>query len=80
MAFTYGAITFATDEEKFAGDIEKKIEVDDKPAYKSIKPENGELLRVEITLKDGEKITLSDYQSCGKNRLDKKNRVTVRFN
>ncbi len=80
VAFTYGAITLATDEEKFAGDIEKIVNVDDKPAYKSIKPENGELLRVEIELKNGEKITLSDYQSCGKNWLDKKNRVTVWFN
>lgn len=80
VAFTYGAITLATDEEKFEGDIEKKKEVDDKPAYKSIKPEKDELLRIEITLKNGEKITLSDYQSCGKNWLKKKSRVTVWFN
>lgn len=80
VAFTYGAITLGTDEEKFSDDIERKINIDDKPVYKSIKPEKGELLRIEVGLRDGGKITLSDYQSCGKNWLNKKSRVTVWFN
>lgn len=80
VAFTYGAITLGTDDEKFAGDIERKINIDDKPVYKSIKPEKDELLRIEVELRGGGKITLSDYQSCGKNWLNKKSRVTVWFN
>ena len=80
VAFTYGAITLGTDEEKFSDDIERKINIDDKPVYKSIKPEKGELMRIEVGLRDGGKITLSDYQSCGKNWLNKKSRVTVWFN
>lgn len=80
VAFSLGAITLGTDEEKFDGDIEKPLNVADNPAYKSINPQKGELLRVEITLKDGEKITLSDYQSCGKNWHGKRNRTTVWFN
>lgn len=80
VAFSLGAITLGTDEEKFEGDIEKKIIVDDKPVYKTIKPQKDELLRIEITLKDGGKITLSDYQSCGKNWRGKRGRTTVWFN
>ena len=80
VAFTYGAITLGTDEEKFSDDIERKINIDDKPVYKSIKPEKGELMRIEVGLRDGGKITLSDYQSCGKNWLNKKSRVTDWFN
>lgn len=80
VAFTFGAITLATDEEKFGRDISKIVDVDDKPAYKSINPQKDELLRVEITLRSGEKITLSDYQSCGKNWRNANNKVTVWFN
>ena len=80
VAFTFGAITLATDEEKFGRDISKIVDVDDKPAYKSINPQKDELLRVEITLRSGEKITLSDYQSCGKNWCNANNKVTVWFN
>ncbi len=80
VAFTFGAITLATDEEKFGRDISKIVDVDDKPAHKSINPQKDELLRVEITLRSGEKITLSDYQSCGKNWCNANNKVTVWFN
>ena len=80
VAFTFGAITLATDEEKFGRDISKIVDVDDKPAYKSINLQKDELLRVEITLRSGEKITLSDYQSCGKNWRNANNKVTVWFN
>ena len=80
VAFSFGAITLGTDEEKFDGDIEKPINVTDNPVYKLIKPQKDELLRVEISLKDGEEITLSDYQSCGKNWRGKRNRTTVWFN
>ncbi len=80
VAFSFGAITLGTDEEKFDGDIEKPINVTDNPVYKLIKQQKDELLRVEISLKDGEEITLSDYQSCGKNWRGKRNRTTVWFN
>lgn len=80
VAFSFGAITLGADEEKFDGDIEKPINVTDNPVYKLIKQQKDELLRVEISLKDGEEITLSDYQSCGKNWRGKRNRTTVWFN
>lgn len=80
VAFEYGAITLGTDSEKAERDIEKPIDIGEKPAYRSINGINGELLRVEIDLKNGEKLTLSDYQSCGKNKKKGNNNVTVWFN
>lgn len=59
---------------------EKPIDIGEKPAYRSINAINGELLRIEIDLKGGEKLTLSDYQSCGKNKKKGNNNVTVWFN
>lgn len=77
VAFTYGAITLARDEEKCDEDISEAIEVDDKPEYKSITPQNSEVVRFEVKLKNGEKLLLTDYQSCGKNWCGKRNKITV---
>ena len=77
VAFTYGAITLARDEEKCDEDISEAIEVDDKPEYKSITPQNSEVVRFEVKLKNGEKLLLTDYKSCGKNWCGKRNKITV---
>lgn len=77
IAFTYGAITLALDEEKSESDIAEAIEVDEKPAYKLINPKKHEIIRIEIELKNGKKLLLTDYQSCGKNWCGKRNKITV---
>ena len=77
IAFTYGIITLALDEEKQSGDIAEAIEIDEKPAYKSINPEKHEIIRMEVDLKNGKKLLLTDYQSCGKNWCGKRNKITV---
>ena len=77
VAFTYGAITLARDEEKTTGNIADAVDVTDNPVYELLKPQGYEILRMNVTLENGEKILLTDYQSCGKNWCGKKNRITV---
>lgn len=79
VAFTYGAITLATDEEK-RGNLSAPVDIEDKPVYKILKAEEGEIIRLEVPLKNGEKLLLADYQSCGKNWSGEKNKLTVWFN
>ena len=80
VAFTYGAITLAGDEEKSDRPIAKPVNVSDKPAFVKETPHFGEILRLTVTTEDGEKLLLTDYASCGKKRKDDKNRITAWFN
>lgn len=77
VAFVYGVLTLARDEEKCDEDISEAIEIGEKLAYKSIKPQKHEAIRINLRLKDGREILLTDYQSCGKNWCGKKSRITV---
>lgn len=76
-AFTYGAITLAADENKQDVDFDKPIKAAETVGIRKVEPQAGELLRFEAQTADGGKLILTDYQSCGKNWLDKKNRVSV---
>ncbi len=79
-AFVYGAITLAADETKIGEiDFDKPFKIAAPLSYEKLQPQKGEFLRFAISLADGEKLLLTDYQSCGKNWLEKKNRVTVWF-
>lgn len=80
VAFTYGAITLAGDEEKSDRPIAKPVNVSDKPAFVKETPHFGEILRLTVTTEDGEKLLLTDYASCGKKKKDDKNRITAWFN
>lgn len=79
-AFTFGAITLAGDEEKSDRALSKPISVSDKPAFVREKARGHEIMRLSVETKDGEKLLLTDYQSCGKNWRGDKNKITVWFN
>ena len=79
-AFAYGAFVLARDEAKEDGDITAEFTPardGDRLVYAVQKPEKGEQARLLLTCKEGGKIPLTDYASCGKSWADKRNRVTV---
>lgn len=80
VAFTYGAITLAIDEQKASRDLKKTVVVSDKPEYEIVEKEDGEIIRIICKLENGEELLLTDYQSCGKKWLSDKPLMTVWFN
>ena len=80
IAFTYGALTMATDEQKAIRDLKKSVAVEETLSYTLLPAEKGELVRIVCKLKDGEELLLTDYQSCGKLWLSDKPMMTVWFN
>ena len=79
-AFTYGALTLATDEYKSSRELQKPIELDENFSYQLQPIEKGEIVRIMCTLADGDTLLLTDYQSCGKKWLSDKRMMTVWFN
>lgn len=79
VAFTYGALTLACDSAKSDRELEAPVRVSDHPTYKVIQPQDGELICILCEAEDGE-VRLTDYQSCGKNWLQEKNKITVWLN
>lgn len=80
IAFTYGALTLATDEQKSDRELEKTVVIDANSTYKRLPAQEGEMVRIACKLADGETLLLTDYQSCGKKWLSDKPRMTVWFN
>lgn len=80
VSFRYGALTLTEDEEKSGVDLEKAIEPPKVLAWENLPPEKNEFVRLELTLENGEKLLLSDYQSCGKKWNGEKNKITTWFN
>ena len=80
VAFTYGALTLAVDEHKASRDLKAPVCVGETLSYKLLPTEEGELVRMECELANGEKLLLADYQSCGKKWLSDKPMMTVWFN
>lgn len=76
-AFTYGVMTLAADENKQDIDFDEPIKIAEPVVVRKSQAQAGELLRFEAATSDDEKLILTDYQSCGKNWLDKKNRISV---
>jgi DUF1680 family protein len=80
VAFTYGALTLASDEHKANRELQAPVCVGETPSYKLLPAEQGELVRMECQLIGGETLLLADYQSCGKKWQSDKPMMTVWFN
>ena len=80
IAFTYGALTLATDEHKATRELKKPVVVGETLSYKLLPTEEGEIVRIACELEDGDTLLLADYQSCGKKWLSDKPFMTVWFN
>ena len=79
IAFTYGAIALAVDGAKGDRNIEAAVLVSKKPTYTLLEPQENELVRLECETEDGI-LLLTDYQSCGKNWMQEKNKISVWLN
>ena len=79
IAFTYGELTLAVDSAKTDADIRLPVKVSGTPVYKLLKPEAGELVRIECQTENGV-LLLTDYQSCGKNWTQANNIISVWLN
>ena len=79
VAFTYGALTLATDEWKCGKNIKNSIDPTD-VRFERIPQKNGEFVRFIALFKDGNSMLLSDYQSCGKKWLSEQPLMTAWFN
>lgn len=80
IAFTYGALTLATDEHKATRELKKPVAVGETLSYELLPTQEGEIVRIACKLEDGDTLLLADYQSCGKKWLSDKPYMTVWFN
>ena len=80
VAFTYGVITLAIDEQKTDRELKEPVVVSDNPEYQIVEKEEGEIVRLICKLENGKELLLTDYQSCGKKWLSEKPLMTVWFN
>lgn len=78
VAFTYGALTLASDEQKSERALQKAVSLG-KYTCISTESEMGEIVRF-VYDADGENLILTDVQSCGKKWLSDKPLMTVWFN
>ena len=78
IAFTYGALTLASDAQKSERDIQKAVSVAEKEP-KQLSVQEGEVVRFAYDFKGGNLI-VTDYQSCGKKWRSDKPLMTVWFN
>ncbi len=79
-AFLYGALVLARDEGKESGNITEEFVPEhdgNNLVYTVGKPEKGEQLRIILICDNNKKVVFTDYASCGKNWVAKRNRVTV---
>ena len=80
VAFTYGALTLATDEQKSERELKKPVLLSNGFTCQEKQAEKGEIVRFECELGGGDVLMLADYQSCGKKWLSDKPYMTVWFN
>ena len=80
VAFTYGPLTLASDEQKCQRELKKPVLLDKGFACQEKQAEKGEMVRFECDLGNGDVLVLADYQSCGKKWLSDKPYMTVWFN
>lgn len=80
VAFTYGPLTLATDEQKSKRELRKPVVLANGFSCQEKQTEKGEIVRFECDLGDGDALLLTDYQSCGKKWLSDKPYMTVWFN
>lgn len=78
VAYRYGPIVLARDEQKEPDFCCQAPETDDKLSYSMLPPEKDEMLRLQFHQKPGlPPVLLTDYASCGRRWNQPKNRVTV---
>ncbi len=80
VAFTYGPLTLASDEQKCQRELRKPVILENGFNCVKKQEEKGELVRFECDLGGGDILVLADYQSCGKKWLSDKPFMTVWFN
>ncbi len=80
VAFTYGALTLASDEQKSKRELKKPVILENGFVCREKQAEKGEIVRFECELDGGDTLVLADYQSCGKKWLSDKPYMTVWFN
>lgn len=84
-AFMYGPVVLARDSAKEGRIVDltepiSPVRVDSALKYELVTPENGETVRVHLSLDDGTSLLLTDYASCGKKWNDENCMMTVWFN
>ena len=80
VAFTYGPLTLATDEQKSERELKKPVVLENGYVCQEKQAEKGEIIRFECDLGGGDVLILADYHSCGKKWLSDKPYMTVWFN
>lgn len=80
VAFTYGVLTLASDEQKSQRVLQKPVILEKSFTCQEKQAEKGELVRFACDLGDDDVLVLADYQSCGKKWLLEKPYMTVWFN
>ena len=80
VAFTYGPLTLASDEQKCERALKKPVLLDNGFVCKEQQTEKGEIVRFTCELGEDDVLVLADYQSCGKKWLSEKPYMTVWFN
>ena len=80
IAFTFGPLTLASDEQKCQLDLTTPISLDEEIVCERIDAKEGELVRFKICNLGDADLILTDYQSCGKKWLSDKPLMTVWFN
>ena len=80
VAFTYGPLTLASDEQKCERALKKAVLLDNGFVCKEQQAEKGEIVRFTCELGKDDVLVLADYQSCGKKWLSDKPYMTVWFN
>ena len=80
VAFTYGPLTLASDEQKCERALKKPVLLGNGFVCKEEQAQKGEVVRFVCTLGGEDTLVLADYQSCGKKWLSDKPYMTVWFN
>ena len=82
VAFTFGALALARDEQKEEGNIEAPVTPvlnNGKLVANQLDAEAGETVRFLLKTTDGD-LLLTDYASCGKHWMEERNRISVWLN
>ena len=82
VAFTYGGLVLARDEQKEEGNIESPVEVvthKDHLVVNQVDTVGDEAVRLLISTQNGD-LLLTDYASCGKHWTEQRNRISVWLN
>ena len=80
VAYTYGPLTLASDEQKSNADLQSPMSIKSVEQFEKREAQKGEIVRFVSKNARGEEVVLTDYQSCGKHWLSDKPLMTAWFN